>query len=182
MAEASTMHEGVMGTTEGEQWRTSRQSKWKAACKSRVCGHAHIPWKWGIFNTASRTACLILSRQRSTSGSGFLKDVRLASASQKGKNQCPVAGASLAQCGALRISVYVRYIEAKTGLFTLWETGVRLPSPPIFKGTPNAPQCSIGIGSMHARSGSASTALVSFHLNPFNPALLGRKNLQDTKI
>ena len=132
MAEASIMHEGVMGTTEGEQWGTSRQSRWKAACKSRACVTAHIPWKWGIFNTASRTACLILSRQRSTSGSGSPRDVRLASAGQKGKNQFPGAGASLAQRAGLRISVYVRYIEAKSARFTLLARGVRLPSPPPF--------------------------------------------------
>jgi hypothetical protein len=56
MAEASIMHEGVMGTTEGEQWRTSRQSSWEAACKSEVCRKAYILWKSGIFNASSRTA------------------------------------------------------------------------------------------------------------------------------
>ena len=54
MAEASIMHEGVMGTTEGEQWRSSRQSSWEAACKSEVCRKAHILWKSGIFNASSR--------------------------------------------------------------------------------------------------------------------------------
>ena len=49
MAEASIMHEGVMGTTEGEKWRTSRQSRWEVACKSKTCVTRHIPWKWRIF-------------------------------------------------------------------------------------------------------------------------------------
>ena len=86
MAEASIMHEGVMGTAEGEQWRTSRESRWKAACESRACCKTHILWKWGIFQSMSRPARLILSRKRSTSGSGSEKGARLASSSQKGKN------------------------------------------------------------------------------------------------
>ena len=46
---------------------------------------------------------------------------------QKGKNECPVAGASLAQRAGLRISVYVRYIEPNRGLLLCWEEAFDSP-------------------------------------------------------
>ena len=102
MAEASIMHEGVMGTTEGEQWRTSRQSRWKAACKSRACCHAHIPWKWGISNASSRpvptdpfeTAVNLRERFRKRGAACFFGPKGKESVSGSGGKPCTTRGAA----------------------------------------------------------------------------------------
>jgi hypothetical protein len=55
MAAASIMHEGVMGTTEGEQWRTSRQPRWKADLRIACMRNAAYSVEVGNFQSMSRT-------------------------------------------------------------------------------------------------------------------------------